>query len=131
MDDKEYRELAGLIGEHLSQLGLDEILDLDSYGEYEGDDRKSPDGKTLIKLMLASFDRYLAANASETAEEALRIIADNIDEGTPPSGRLCTRGTIGCRPMKALRSRGSRWPAAHCRDQGSIEKPRTTPARGP
>jgi len=34
--------------------------------------------------MLAAFDRYLAANASETAEEALQIIADNIDDGKPP-----------------------------------------------
>ena len=85
MDDKEYFDLAGLIGEHLSDLGLDEIADFNNYVEYEGDDPKLPDGKALIRQMLAAFDRYLAANASETVEEALQVIAGNIDERLPPT----------------------------------------------
>ena len=85
MDDREYFELAGLIGEHLSDLGLDEIADFNNYVEYEGDNRKSPDGKALIKQMLAAFDRYLTANASETVAESLQAIADNVDEGPPPT----------------------------------------------
>lgn len=88
MHDKEYFEIAGLIRKHLLELGLDEIAEFNNYAEYEGDDRRSPDGKTLVKLMLAAVDRYLAANAAETVEESLRIIAENIDEGTPPTRAL-------------------------------------------
>ena len=84
MDDVEYFELARLIRDYLLDLGLDDIADFNNYAEDEGEDRSPPNGKTLIKLMLAAFDRYLAANASETVEESLQIVASNIDEGEPP-----------------------------------------------
>ena len=84
MDDKEYFELARLIRDHLLDLGLDNIADFNHYVEEEGEDRSPPNGKNLIKMMLAAFDRYLVANASETVQEALQIIARNIDEGEPP-----------------------------------------------
>ena len=84
MGNEEYFELACLIRDHLLDLGLNDIADFSNYTEDGGEERSPPDGKTLIKLMLASFDRYLAANAAETVEESLRIIAGNIDEGEPP-----------------------------------------------
>ena len=84
MDDIEYFELARLIRDHLLDLGLDNIADFNNYVEDEGEDRLPPDGKNLIKLMLAAFDRYLVANASETVQHALQIVARNIDEGEPP-----------------------------------------------
>ena len=88
MDDNEYLEIARLIRDHLMDLGLDDIADFSNYAEYESDDQSPIDGKTLIKLMLAAFDRYLVANASETVEESLQIIASNIDEGIPPERAL-------------------------------------------
>ena len=66
MDEEEYFKLAESIQHHISKLGLDDIANSDNYADYEGDDRLPPDGKTPIKLMLAAFDRYLAANSSET-----------------------------------------------------------------
>ena len=105
MDDEEYFELARLIRNHLLDLDLDDIADFSNYTDDEGDERSLPDGRTLMKLMLASFDRYLAANAAETVEESLRIIASNIDEGAPPSRRLSTSATIGLPPWKIERSR--------------------------
>ena len=85
MDDVEYFELARLIRDHLLDLGLDDIADFNNYMENEGDDRSPMNGKTLIKLMLGALDRYLAANSSETVDEALQILASNIDEGEPPT----------------------------------------------
>jgi hypothetical protein len=70
------------------ELGLDDIADFNNYTTDEGVNRSLPDGQTLIRLMLAAFDRYLAANASEIVEESLQTIARNIDEGEPPSTAL-------------------------------------------
>ena len=88
MNDSEYLEITRLIRDHLKHLGLDDIADFSNYAEYESDDPSPIDARTLIKLMLAAFDRYLVANASETVQESLRILAVNIDEGTPPEGAL-------------------------------------------
>jgi len=57
MDDEEYFELARVIRDHVLELGLDDIADFNNYVNDEGDDRSPPDGKTLIRLMLAAFDR--------------------------------------------------------------------------
>ena len=56
MDDEEYFELARLIRNHLLDLDLDDIADFSNYTDDEGDERSLPDGRTLMKLMLASFD---------------------------------------------------------------------------
>ena len=37
MDDEEYLELAGLIGQRLSELGLDDIADFGNYMDEEGE----------------------------------------------------------------------------------------------
>ena len=88
MDDGEYFELARLIQGHILELGLDHIADFNNYANDEGEDSPPPDGKTLIRLMLAAFDRYLAANAAETVAESLQTIALNIDDGESPTRAL-------------------------------------------
>lgn len=85
MDDEEYLELARAIRDQLLEMGLDDIADFSNYAADESEERPPPDGKTLIKLMFASFDRYLAANAAETVTTSLEIIAENIDEGERPT----------------------------------------------
>lgn len=50
------------------------------------------DGKTLVKLILGAFRRYLVANASETVEVSLGIIRDSIDEGERPRSALVHLG---------------------------------------
>ena len=102
MDDEEYFELARLIRDHLLELGLDDIADFNRYLGDEDEGRPPPDGRTLVKLILRSFDRYLAANATETVEESLRIITNSIDEGERPEWALVHAGD---HPMHGIRDR--------------------------
>ena len=84
MDEEDYFELARSIRAHLEELGLHDIADFRNYMDDDDGERPPPDGRTLMKLMLEAFDRYLAVNASETVEEALRTIRESIDgEGAP------------------------------------------------
>ena len=88
MDDEEYLELAGLIGERLAELGLDDIADFANYMDEEGEERSLPDGRTLVKRMLGAFDRYLAANSAETVTESLLLIRNSLDDGTRPESAM-------------------------------------------
>ena len=84
MDDEEYLELARLIGQRLSELGLNDIADFGNYMDEEGEERSLPDGRTLVKRMLGAFDRYLAANAAEAVTESLFLIGNSLDDGARP-----------------------------------------------
>ena len=88
MTDEEYLILARLIGDRLGDLGLDDIADFGNYLDEEGEERSLPEGKVLIKRMLAAFDRFLAANAAETVAASLKLIQDNIDDGRFPESAL-------------------------------------------
>ena len=88
MDDKEYLELAGLIGERLVELGLDDIADFGNYMDEEGEERSLPVGRTLVKRMLGALDRYLAANAAETVANSLLVIRNSLDDGLRPETAL-------------------------------------------
>ena len=102
MDDEEFFDLARLIRDHLLELGLNDIADFDHYFGDEDEGRPLPDGRTLVKLILRSFDRYLAANSTETVEESLRIITNSIDEGERPEWALVH---VGDHPMHGISDR--------------------------
>ena len=84
MDDEDYLELAGLIGQRLEELGLDDIADFSNYMDEEGEERSLPDGRRLVKRMFGAFDRYLSANAAETVTESLLLIRNSLDDGPRP-----------------------------------------------
>lgn len=85
MDDEDYFVLARSIRAHLEELGLHDIADFRNYMVDDDGERLPLDGRTLMKLMLEALDRYLAANASETVDEALGTIRESIDGEEAPS----------------------------------------------
>ena len=88
MDDEDYLELAKLIGARLSDLGLDDIADFDSYIDEEGEERSPPSGRALVKQMLEAIDRYLVANAAETVTKSLSLIGNRTGAELGPGSAL-------------------------------------------
>ena len=88
MEDEEYLELAELIGQRLSEIGLDDIADFGNYTDEAEEGRSLPDSRTLVKRMLGAFDRYLAANAAEAVTESLMLIGNSLDDGPRPKSAM-------------------------------------------
>lgn len=78
MEERDWLDILRLIQAELRDIGLNSIAELSSYEEETFEGRRTYDARKLVIRMLKALDRHLVVHSSDTVEQALAMIRDNV-----------------------------------------------------
>jgi hypothetical protein len=87
MEEEDWLDILRLIQAELRGIGLNSIAELSGYDEETFEGRREYGARKLAMLMLDALDRHLVIHSSETVEQSLAMIRQNV-EGEGPSGAI-------------------------------------------
>lgn len=79
MEERDWLEILRLIQAELRDVGLNSIAELSGYEEETFEGRRTYGARKLVILMLQALDRYLVVRSSDTVEQALALIQENVE----------------------------------------------------
>ena len=93
MSDESWESALQLLRKKLRKMGRPDIADLSGYDCGEGNERRLPNDRTLVLMMLGALKNELRARSSEVMNESLERIKRIVKDGDAPEGVVVYRDT--------------------------------------